>query len=216
MRSIIIRCAILVVGLISLTGCGAPKNIELSENFWQEKPKIVIAHYEAPDPGLTVSGNQGLLDMAITRMTNDKVITHLRKSDLAWYPKISDQFAQRLKSLSIESSVDPTPVADSKSIIAKAQGNKILAIRLHAVGIRRVYSLGIISSGVPQAYCVLSGELIDPRNKDKPLWKSEVEIMQPIKEPWNQPENFANLMVALNEATETAKTELLESFFSGH
>ena len=76
--------------------------------------------------------------------------------------------------------------------------------------------MGFISGGAPQAYCVLSGELIDPRNQKKPLWRSEIEIMQPIQEPWDQSPHFSNLMGALNEATVAARTELLDSFFSGH
>lgn len=210
------RCLLIVMGVIFLTGCGADKNIALSENFWQEKPKIVIVHHKAPSPSMTVSGEQGLLDMAITRVANDKIIKRLKQADLKWYPNVSKQFSQRLKERAIDTSVDPIPVDNKKSILIRAQGNKVLAIKLQTVGIRRVYSMGFIPGGSPQAYCILSGELLDPNNKSKPLWKSEIEIMQPIKEPWDQPGEFGNLMLALNEATTTAEAELLDSFFSGH
>lgn len=207
---------VLILGVSLLSGCATQKNVQLSEKFWQDKPKVVVAHYKAPEPGMTVSGHQGLLDMAITRMTNNKIIDCLKRSDLSWYPKISDQFAQQLKQRSIGSVVDPTPIANDKALLAKAGGDKLLALKLQAVGIRREYSMGIISGGAPQAYCVLIGELIDPSNPKKPLWRSEIEVMQPVQGKWDQPPHFPNVMAALNEATTAARTELLDSFFSGH
>lgn len=210
------RYTLLIIGLFLLAGCSSPRNIPLSEQFWQEKPKVVIVHYKAPEPGMTVSGQQGMLDMAITGMVNNKIIKQVKKADLSWYPAVAHQFAQQLKHRFILAVVDPVAIANQKSLLAKGQGDKVLAINLQTVGIRRVYSIGFISGGAPQAYCVLSGELIDPKNQKKPLWRSEIEIMQPIQEPWDQPPHFPNLMNALVQATDQAKTELLDSFFSGH
>lgn len=216
MNNTIVRYTLITLGLFFLSGCVTERNIALSEKFWQEKPHIVIAQYKAPEPGMVVSGEQGLLDMAITRAANNTLIKKLRQNDMTWYKELPHKFAQGMKSRSIKVEVDPSPITNKQSIFAKAQGNKLLALKLVAVGVRRKYSLGFISSGAPQTYCLLLGELIDPHNKDKPLWRSEIEVMQPIKEPWDQAPHFTNLLAAVEEATQAASSELLDSFFSGH
>jgi hypothetical protein len=212
----VMRCTLLVVGLFFLSGCAVKKNIPLSENFWQEKPKIVIAHYKAPEPDMIVPSSQGLVDIAITRMANDKIITRLKQADLTWYQNLPHELAEQLTKRSIKVVIDPIPVVDEKSIIARARGDKILVIRLKAVGIRREYAVGFIPSGAPQAYCLVSGELIDPSNQKIPLWRSEIEIVQPIRGPWDEPPHFANFMESLNKATDAAGTELAYSLITSH
>lgn len=218
-RFSILRYSLLVAGLFLLTGCGVKKNIPVPEQFWQEKPKVVLAYTKEPVPTMVVSGNQGLLDMAITQIANNKIINCVKRADLSWYRQFPQQFAQQLKQRSIQTVIDPEPIINNKSLkslLAKAQGNKLLTFELVAIGIRREYSMGIISKCAPQAYCVLAGKLIDPCNPKKPLWCTEIEIMQPVQEPWDQTPNFPNVMCALQQATEAARTELLDSFFSGH
>ena len=76
--------------------CEHAKEYTLIRAVLAGKLKVVIAHYKAPEPGMTVSGHQGLLDMAITEMVNNKIINRLKKSNLSWYPELADQFAQQL------------------------------------------------------------------------------------------------------------------------
>ena len=73
---------------------------------------------------------------------------------------------------------------------------------------------GFIPMGVPDAYCVLVGELVDPKDK-KIWWHHEAEIIEPVQGAWDQSPHYPNFLNALNIAINEAKQEMLDSFFSG-
>lgn len=201
-----------------LMGCAQPRNVQLSENFWQDQSqKIAVASFKAPEPQMHRVGNEGLLDLAINNAMNSNMNKALKRADMNWYNNMSTQFATRLKEQKIHTSISEQQFKNDKKnreiILRQAEGDKVLTLELRAVGARRTY-YGFIPTGAPEAYCLLVGELIDPKDK-KVLWRHESEIIHPIQGAWDQSPNYPNFTSALNVAVNEAKQELLDSFFSG-
>jgi len=200
-------------------GCAQqPRNVQLSENFWQNKnQKIAIASFKAPKPQVRTVGAQGLLDLAVNTTMNSGMNTFLKRTDLTWYKEINSSFANRLKEHTIKTSVLPQEFEhDKKSrelLLSQVEADKVLTLELRAIGARREY-YSIIPKGAPEAFCVLVGELIDPKDK-KVWWHHEVVIVQPVQGAWDQGPNYPNFTNALNVAVNEAKQEILDSFFSG-
>ena len=208
-----------MVGILALMGCGSrPKNVALTDSFWETpKQKIMIAAYKAPEPEIHTVGEQGLLDMAITSVATREINAAVKRTELTWYHHLPTTFAQRLKGQHMEATLYDDPIENGKKgfehALAQAQDNKLLTLKLRAIGARREY-YGFLPTSAPEGYCSLVGELIDPTDK-KVLWRHEVEIKQPVQGSWDQPPNFPNFSHALEEAVASAKDELLDSFFSG-
>lgn len=220
MKNSIIRAVITIVGLITLTGCAGPRNIQLSEEFWQTKNQnITIATFKTPEPQVHVKGEQGLVDLAINSAMNNNMNKALKRTDLSWYSNLYSRFVERFKTHKINSSIVSRQVEPGKKNYemlltqANAEGDKLLTLELRAVGARRTYC-GFIPTGAPEAYCVVVGELIDPKDK-KVWWHHATEIITPVKGPWDQSPHYPNFANALDIAMHEAKQEIVDSFFSG-
>ncbi len=220
--------------LIFLSGCATKHNVELSDKFWKEpkhKHKIAVARTAAPKAQVHQIGGQGLLDMAITSSMAIPVDRHLAKVDLSWYPGLQQSFlnklrAHKLSAVAIQGSVNLKPLralnkdinqyadVNYSNIVAPVGGNKLLIIKLNALGAVRHYS-SFIPLGPPKAYCSLTGELIDTQNH-RILWRYIADVTMQVKGNWDQPPSYPNLTSALKVAMATAQQEVLENFFSGH
>ena len=89
--------------------------------------------------------------------------------------------------------------------LATQVGNgKLLLTQIDALGARRHF-YGFIPTGKPQAFCSLSGRLIDIKTNHI-LWKHKVNITQDVSGPWDQPPNFPNFDRALNQAINFRKS----------
>ncbi len=222
MKKLIIRNFLIFIGaaLVLLTiGCAAPKNIALSENFWQNpKQKIVVASFNPPEAGVHLAGSQGLLEYGINSAANRGMNNYLKNAELRWYYEIASDLTKRLKERRFNATVYPQQLPEGEKannvILAQLEGSKLLTIKLIAVGARREY-YSIIPKGGPEAYCVLIGELIDPIDK-KVWWRYETSIKQPVQGEWDQAPNYPNFNNALQVAVNEAREDLLDSFFSGH
>lgn len=218
MKYPIIRFILMVAAIAVLTGCAQQHNVQLSENFWQDKnQKVAIAAFKAPEPQVHRVGGEGLVDLAVNSAMNKNMNNALKRTDLSWYDNMDSTFADRLKEHKINTSVLPKQFESSKKnreiVLRQAEGDKVLTLELRAVGARRTY-YGFIPTGAPEAYCVLVGELFDPKDK-KVLWHHETEIIQPVQGAWDQSPHYPNFTKALNVAVNDAKQEMLDSFFSG-
>ncbi len=203
-----------------LAGCVTKRNVPLNSAFWQnQKEKITIIAAECPKPHLHAVGAQGLLDVAIIHAANRKLIDALKNSDLSWYEELPQTFAKRLKDKQRQASIYPKRVElkqkNQANILAESNGDLLLTFKVRTVGARRQYGLGFVPMSAPEGYCLLVGELINPKDK-KVLWHHEAEIIQKVQGAWDQPPHFQNFNVALNTAIAEAKKELLDSFFNGH
>lgn len=207
------------IGLIFLAGCATQPNIHLSDDFWQNHEKVIVATTKAPKPGLYHSGNQALLEYAISNVaTSSTFNAYVQNSELAWYERFSRKFIAQLKQRHINAEVYPDPInPDQKSytdVVTHIDTNRLLVIKLEALGSIRNY-YGVIPLGAPQAYCVMTGELVTARGSQV-LWRYQSIVRQPVQGDWDQPPNYPNFRNALESAINSAQQELLDSFFSGH
>lgn len=204
---------------VFLTGCATEQNIPLADNFWQHsKQKVAIAKTTAPTPQLYQTGNEGLLDVAINNAVNHKLNNYLSHADTSWYPALPANFAQGLKQRHMSASLldsELNPDQDNyKNLVGRIDSDTLLVIKLQALGVKRNY-YSFIPTGAPQAFCQLKGELINV-NTNKVLWRYKASISEAIQGPWDQPPNYPNMTKAINVAVNSARQELLDSFFSGH
>ncbi len=224
MRLISIRYSVLcttLTAVLLLMGCATPKRcVPLAESFWQNHTqKITVATYPAPTPTVYQLGAQGLLDIAITSIANKALNNALKHTDLIWYHELPEHFVNRLKGQHIQASIYEKKLPPDRKVhpgvLAETNGDLLLILELHAIGARRSYSAGFIPQGAPEAYCVLVGELLDPKNKKNVLWHSESEVIIKVDGAWDQPPGFPNFMNALNVAISEAREEIIDSFFCG-
>jgi hypothetical protein len=214
-----IRVTFVTLTLVFLAGCATEPNVQLADNFWKNpNQKIAVATTKAPKPQLYEMGNQGLLDYAINSSMNNSLDDYLSRTDLSWYRNISANFAAKLKqrNMSAKSYIEQlgSDQTNYASFASQVDTNKLLVIKLEALGAKRDY-YGFIPIDAPQAYCVLTGELVNTED-NQILWRYKTTITQPIQGTWDQPPNYPNLNNALTLAVNTAQQELLDSFFSGH
>jgi hypothetical protein len=203
---------VILLATLVFSGCVAP-NIQLTDTFWQNhNQKIAVAVTKAPKPGLYQKGEVGLLDYAITNIVNSKFERHLKTTDLSWYYRMPEEFTEQLRLRHMDAKAYPEPLNPSQvKYFYQMDGNK-LVFKLEAVGASRSY-YGFVPTGEPVANCILSGELIDPRNKV--LWRYKAIVGESVRGTWDQPPNYPNLTHALTLAMQEARQELLDSFFTG-
>jgi len=218
---LIIKIFLLLLTASFLAGCATNEhNIRLSDGFWQNpKHNITIAKIKVADkPGLHQTGQQGLLDIAVSAAVTQTFNKHLEKTSLDWYKELPQKFVTQLKQRHILAKVYSIDI-DAKqkknaTIIVQMDSDKLLLLELQKLGaIRSYYSF--IPTGAPKAYCILKGELIDRQDK-KVLWRHLAKIEEPVQGNWDQPPSYPNFTIALKQAIDSAQEEVIDSFFSGH
>ncbi|TAK72072.1 MAG: hypothetical protein EPO11_10490 [Gammaproteobacteria bacterium] len=219
MKFKLVRANFISIAFIFLAGCASERNIQLSDNFWQNKQqKIAVATTKAPTPQFYRVGQQGLLDVAINNSMNKDLDKRLERIDLDWYQQLPVSFSDQLKKRNIYAKsylnqLDPDD-DNYQRIAAQIDSDKILVIKLEEIGAKREY-FGFIPKGAPEAVCEMTGELIDVKN-NQVLWRYKTTAELPVKGNWDQPPNYPNLTNALQLAVNSARQELVDSFFSGH
>jgi hypothetical protein len=226
------KCLLVIVGTSFLAACASEKNLDLADNFWQQKnQKIVVAKNVAPRPALTRVGAEGILDMAINMQMTKPITTSLEKTDMSWYPNLQSSFVKKLQARGIsarayttdldvskltgsDKDINQYPAVNYAEVISPLNANKVMVLKLNTLGATRRYS-GFIPLGAPQAYCSITGELIDQKDQHL-LWRYKATVTIPVKGEWDQPPAYGNLKNALQVAIATAQDEVLNNFFSGH
>ncbi len=201
----------------TLVGCATKQqNVELSENFWQNKnQKVTVATTKAPQPQIYQTGDAGgLLGLAITAAMNNKLENHIEKLDLAWYQdQLPRKFAERLKQRHVNTQLSSTQLnSQDKNMAIQVGADKLLVLKLDAVGVKRRYN-GVVPAEDPKAYCVITGELRDTANQV--LWHYQASASEQVEGAWDQPPNYPNLTKAIEVAIHSAEQELMDSFFAG-
>jgi hypothetical protein len=216
-----ISCLALIAFTFSfLVACSSiQKDIQLQDAFWKKSnQKISIITTIPARSKLHTEGSQGLLDYAIASIATRGMNNYLRSLDLSWYRNVPLKFASQLKQHNFNAHAymqQINPSSQNYADVGRQMGSDtLLVIQLEAIGTKRDY-YGFIPAGAPQAYCVLTGELISVKTKQV-VWRHRAAIAEPVQGSWDQPPHYPNLSFALKHAIETAEQELLDSFFSGH
>lgn len=212
-----IRVILTASMLALLVGCATKqKNVELSESFWHNtNQRVTVATTKAPKPQIYQTGNEGgILGLAVTSAINNKLENHLKKIDLAWYQEqLPGKFTERLRQHHVITHVSSITLdINDKNPALKLNADKVLILKLNAIGVKRRYN-GLIPAEDPQGYCVITGELRDRSNRV--LWHYQASASQPVEGAWDQPPSYPNLTRAIKVAAQSATQELIDSFFAG-
>lgn len=213
------RFTLIIFGFTFLAGCATQPNIQLTDNFWKNpNQKIAVITTTPPKPQIYQMGNQGLLDYAIVSAMNSNLDNYLSRTDLTWYHQLPLNFVTQLKQRNIYAKAYLEPISADQTNYAnfasQIDSDKLLIIKLEALGAARDY-YAFIPTSAPQAYCVMSGELINTQS-NQVLWRYKTTITQPVQGAWDEAPNYPNLSNALTLAINAAQQELLDSFFSDH
>ena len=172
MKFSIIRYVLLNIAVILLIGCATRQhNVKLSDNFWHQAKKqhITVASFKTPKPQLYPSGGGcGLLDLAIINVANKDLNNMLSKIDLSWHDELAEDFVNKLKKRNIDATIYSKTLDLNKKtreqLLMQAGESKVLTIELKFIGATRNY-YGAIPFGSPEAFCILVGKLVDPKDK---------------------------------------------------
>ncbi len=218
------------IGCLLLTACGITPNVDLQDSFWSNAhQKVAVAHSKTIVPDLYHRGQEGLLDIAINSVVNDKFTHQVKQSDMSWYPKLQQEFVAHLHKNKIQAKAIAEPLdesrlpahpGDNKSIARKdyttltatIDSDKLLVIYVNSAGATRQFS-GFIPLGKPKAICSLSGRLIDLKT-NAILWQHTAAVEIDIADPWDEAPNYHNFTTAFKTAVSFAQKELEDSFFS--
>ena len=193
------------------------KNIPLSQDFWKNHPKNIAVVVVPAEPARQYHvGAQGIIEYAINESQASTINKQLKKTDLNWYHTMSEILSDKLNQKSIKPIVYTYPTGKNQpsyiNIAKESNTDKVLIIRLNGFGtIRNYYS--IIPLGAPEAFCSLTGELIDVSQHNKSLWRYHSDQKTPIPTPWDQPPHYPNVTTTVEATTLKARKELLNNLF---
>ncbi len=216
-----------------LSGCATvTKPVSLNPSFWENKQQTIgVAVTKSQPPTANMTGNQGLLDLAINRGNASKLIDYLEKLELPKLNAISDDFITQLQARGfqvkkIEQPIDTSKLekfsgksetkqfSDMDYRKFKEQGlDRLLIVSVDRVGTTRNY-YGFIPTNPPQADIALRGQLVD-LNTNELLWYTNDITNSPIAEPWDQPNSFENVTLSVKANADQGIEKFEQSFFSG-
>ena len=215
-----------------LFGCATTlKPVSLNPTFWQNREKpLGIAVTKSEPPTAYMTGNQGLLDIAINRGNASKLIDYLAKLDLPKLNTVPDSFSSQLqaRSFKVKKIAEPIDTSKLSKFSGKSESSqfaeldyrkfkdegieRLLLISVERVGTTRNY-YGFIPTNPPQAELALKGQLID-LNTNELLWYTNDTYHQPIADPWEQA-GFENVTAAINANNDQGIEKFEQSLFAG-
>lgn len=228
------RKIILMVLMLGLVGCATTqKPVALDNHFWENrKPVIGIAKTTAPKPDAFMTGNMGLLDIAINRGNAKSLITHLEKLDTAKVQTMDNEFIAQLQArgFQVKKIDQPIDLQKMQKFSGKSETTQyaeydfrnlksndvdyVLLLAVERVGTIRNY-YGFMPTGAPMADFKYKGYLVDLNTNELKWYVDDVSNM-PISEPWDQAPSFNNVTAAVNTNLERGIDSLGNSFFGGN
>lgn len=219
-------CAVLLLCLI-FTGCAhVQPPVELDQQFWNDKqPVIGVAMTPVPPSQLMLTGQQGLLDIAINKSVNSDLSEHVSSWDMSDLTTLPDAIIARLqakgyKTKRIDERIDLGKYKETKfkegymerditALKATYGIDRLLLVAIDSAGAARSYH-SVVPTSAPIA--VVSGRaiLVDVPDS-RLLWFKRFEVTQPAQGEWDQP-NYVNLSNAFYQAVDDSRQVFLTPF----
>ena len=220
-----------MVLMLGLVGCATvQKPVALDNHFWENrKPVIGLAKSVVPKPDAFMTGNMGLLDIAINRGNAKSLITHLEKMDYSKVQTIDKEFSEQLQERGfqvkkIDQAIDlqkmqkfsgkSETVQYAEYDFRSLKSNNIdylLLLAVERVGTVRNY-YGFMPTGAPMADFKYKGFLVDLNTNELKWYVDDVSNMS-VAEPWDQVPDFANVTTAVNTNVDRGIDSLGNAFF---
>ena len=219
-------CAVLLLCLI-FTGCAhVQPPVELDQQFWNDKEQVIgVAMTPATAPRLMLTGNQGLLDLAINTGVNSKLSDHVSTWDLSDVNTLPDAVIAKLqakgyKTKRIEERIDLGKYKETKfkegymerdiTSLKTAYGiDRLLLIAIDSAGATRSY-YSVVPTSAPTPVVAGRGILVDVQDS-RLLWFKRFEVTQPAQGEWDQP-TYSNLSNAFYQAVDNSRQLFVTPF----
>ena len=207
-----------LAALLALVGCAAPP-ITLERSFWDKKSaRVAIAMATTPQADAAqVCSKCGVADFLIADALNPPPLkSHLASLDVSRIDTLPNRLAGVLEKqgipvrileerLTIEDYPSANATAfenlydrDFSALAARDRFDHLLLVRVFGVGAQRGY-YAFFPATDPSGRFNAEAYLIDVHTR-KLLWRRLVNVSRPVKEPWDQPPDYPNLTVAINDA----------------
>ena len=211
------RYMIALAALLALGGCAAPP-ITLERSFWEKKSArvgIVMATTPQADSTMACSGDCGVASILIAYASIPTPLkSHLESLDVSRIDTLPERLAGVLQKQGIAVRIleerltieDYSGKAvseklydrDFSALAARGQFDHLLLIRVFGVGTQRGY-LAFVPVENPNGRFNAEAYLMDVQTR-KLLWRRLVDVSRPVRQPWDQPPDYPNLTVAINDA----------------
>lgn len=216
----------------AISGCALNPAVTMNRDIWSQTDKTVgVALVTLPKAAAHRVGGQGLLDQAINEAVTESLGGYLKQLDLAPYGEAVGEIGKRLQALGFKvvefrqplgtealkdfSSDDKSRTYAGKDFRGLRQQygvDRLVLLTVLAAGTQRSY-YGFVPISKPVALLRGRGELIDLTNNEI-LWRENVESTAAIGGEWDQPPNYPNLTIAVQQNIRSARDRLVASLFS--
>ncbi|KAA8694267.1 Uncharacterized protein ALO80_00181 [Pseudomonas caricapapayae] len=219
--------AMTLLAFLALTGCAhVQPPVPLDQQFWNAKePTIGVAITVVPQPVLALTGNQGLLDLAINTGVNSKLSGNVEKWQVRDLNTLPDVIVAKLqaKGYKVKRINEPVDlkiykevsfregytVRDFTPIKATYGVDRLLLVNVQVTGATRSY-YSVVPTSVPMAQVGGQGMLVD-LSDNKLLWFKPFTAVQAAQGEWDEP-TYANLTNAFYQAMDMSRQQMITAF----
>lgn len=216
-----------LLACLTLTGCAhVQPPVALDHQFWDAKePTIGVAISVVPEPALVLTGNQGLLDLAINKGVNSKLSGNVETWQVRDLNSLPDAIVAKLqakgfKAKRINEPVDLTTykevsfregytIRDLSPLKAAYGVDRLLLVNIQGTGATRSY-YSIVPTSVPMAQVGGQGMVVNLAD-NKLLWFKPFAVVQAAQGEWDEPD-YPNLTNAFYQAMDTSRQQMITPF----
>ncbi|MFJ4145206.1 hypothetical protein [Pseudomonas sp. NPDC089734] len=216
-----------LLACLALTGCAnVQPPVPLDQQFWDTKePTIGVAISVLPEPVLALTGNQGLLDLAINKGVNSSLSDNVEKWQVRDFNTLPDAIVAKLqakgyKAKRINEPVDLNAykeisfregytVRDLTPLKAAYGVDRLLLVNILVTGATRSYH-SIVPTSVPMAQVGGQGMIVNLAD-NKLLWFQPFAAVQAAQGEWDEP-TYTNLTNAFYQTIDTSRQQMLTPF----
>lgn len=226
-RTLRTLAALTVIACLTLTGCAhVQPPIPLDQQFWDAKePTIGVAINVVPAPALVLTGNQGILDLAINTGVNSTLSDNIEKWQVQDLNTLPDAIVAKLQAKGYKAKRISEPVdlkrykeisfregytsRDLTPLKATYGVDRLLLVNIQGTGATRSY-YSIVPTSAPMAQVGGQGMVVDLAD-NKLLWFKPFAVVQAAQGEWDEP-NYPNLTNAFYQAMDMSRQQMITPF----
>jgi len=222
----LIRLIFLFLATAWLTGCASPQlPIALEDTMWSERDKTIgVAVVELPKPSVQLTGNQGLLDLAINTGLASGLRSKVETWELASMESVPQHLVDELNARGYKAkTLPPIKLADFKESGAKLgyakhdftplrqqQVDKLILITLYVAGTQRSY-YSVIPTSDPLTQVGGMTQVIDLTDNRLAFYEPFATVRAADGE-WDEGPEYPNLTNAFYQALDESEQNILAPF----
>jgi hypothetical protein len=222
----LIRLSFLLLAAAWLTGCASPQlPIALEDTLWSERDKTIgVAVVELPKPTVQLTGNQGLLDLAINTGLAAGLRSKVETWELAGMETVPQQLVDELNTRGYKAkALAPIKLSDFKESgtklgyakhdftpLRQQQVDKLILITLNVAGTQRSY-YSIVPTSDPLTQLGGLTQIIDLTDNRLAFYQTFASVRAADGE-WDEGPDYPNLTNAFYQALDESEQSILAPF----